>query len=308
MTGCVFRQGVLARVLVVLVCTLLTLGALSCTKKSETVPAGAVVETGTAISADGLPIYYTVQGEGEPALVFVHGWCCDGGYWSEQLGRFAQRHKVVAVDLGGHGQSGLDRQTWTMEAFGEDVKSVVEKLGLTEVILVGHSMGGEVIIEAARLMPGRVIGLIGVDTLQDMESSTFSQEQIDGFTTPMRENFEGTMTTTVRGMFPADADTILVARVAADMASAPPEVALSALQEFFSHDLKEPLQVVKAPIHCINSDKYDTNIEANRRVAYAYDVTIMPGVGHFLHMEKPEEFNRHLEEVILKFKGGLTAP
>ena len=157
MTGCVFRQGVLARVLVVLVCTLLTLGALSCTKKSETVPAGAVVETGTAISADGLPIYYTVQGEGEPALVFVHGWCCDGGYWSEQLGRFAQRYKVVAVDLGGHGQSGLGRQTWTMEAFGEDVKSVVEKLGLTKAVLVGHSMGGKVIIEAARLMPGRVV-------------------------------------------------------------------------------------------------------------------------------------------------------
>ncbi len=308
MTGCVFRQGVLARIIVVLVCTLLTVGALSCTKKSEAPPAGAVVETGTAISTDGLPIYYTVQGAGEPALVFVHGWCCDGGYWSEQLGRFAQRYKVVAVDLGGHGQSGLERQTWTIEAFGEDVKSVVEKLGLTEAVLVGHSMGGKVIIEAARLMPGRVIGLIGVDTLQDMESSTFSQEQIDGLTAPMRENFEVTMTAFVRGMFPADADTILVARVAADMASAPPEVALSALQETLTHDLKESLQEVKAPIHCINADKYDTNIEANQRMAYAYEVTIMTDVGHFLHMEKPEEFNRHLEEVILEFQGGPVAP
>jgi len=70
-----------------------------------------------AISADGVSIAYEVRGEGEPALVFVHGWCCDRSYWDAQLPYFAQKYKVVAIDLTGHGESGLDRKEWTMGAF-----------------------------------------------------------------------------------------------------------------------------------------------------------------------------------------------
>ena len=51
---------------------------------------------------------------------------------------------MVAVDLGGHGESGMGREHWTMEAFGDDVAAVVRGLGLERVILVGHSMGGYV--------------------------------------------------------------------------------------------------------------------------------------------------------------------
>ena len=93
------------------------------------------------LSSDNVPIYYEVQGDGEPALVFIHGWCCDRSYWREQMGEFAQQYKVVTVDLAGHGESGLDRKAWTMSAFGEDVVAVVESLGLDKVVLIGHSMG-----------------------------------------------------------------------------------------------------------------------------------------------------------------------
>ena len=93
-----------------------------------------------AISPDGVPIYYETQGTGQPALVFVHGWSCDRSYWERQVGHFAHQYQVVAIDLAGHGESGLNRQAWTMPAFGEDVVVVVEKLGLEQVVLIGHSM------------------------------------------------------------------------------------------------------------------------------------------------------------------------
>ena len=121
----------------------------------------------SALSADGVSIHYQVQGKGKPALIFIHGWCCDRSYWDEQLSHFTQQYKVVAIDLAGHGDSGLERKAWTMEAYGEDVVAVVNKLKLQEVILVGHSMGGYVILEAARRLPERIIGLVGVDTLND---------------------------------------------------------------------------------------------------------------------------------------------
>ncbi len=95
-----------------------------------------------AASADGIPLAYEVHGTGRPALVFVHGWSCDRRYWSKQIDYFAQRYQVVVLDLAGHGESGLGRRAWTIPAFGQDVVAVVEKLGLKEAVLIGHSMGG----------------------------------------------------------------------------------------------------------------------------------------------------------------------
>ena len=78
----------------------------------------------TIDSFDGVPISYEVRGNGSPALVFVHGWSCDRTYWKAQVEPFAVNHKVVTIDLAGHGESGTQRSDWTMEAFSEDVAAV----------------------------------------------------------------------------------------------------------------------------------------------------------------------------------------
>ena len=65
------------------------------------------------ISADGMPIHYTVRGNGAIALVFVHGWCCDQRYWDQQVEHFAPHYTVVSLDVAGHGASGRDRTQWT---------------------------------------------------------------------------------------------------------------------------------------------------------------------------------------------------
>jgi pimeloyl-ACP methyl ester carboxylesterase len=117
-------------------------------------------------SKDGTPISFEIHGAGEPTLIFVHGWSCDARYWHAQLPHFAKNHRVVMLDLAGHGHSGMTRSQYTMRAFGEDVRVVTESTGNRRVILIGHSMGGSVIAEAARIMPNRVMVLIGIDTLE----------------------------------------------------------------------------------------------------------------------------------------------
>jgi pimeloyl-ACP methyl ester carboxylesterase len=119
-----------------------------------------------ATSRDGTPISYEVFGSGEPTLVFVHGWCCDARYWRAQVPCFSKAHRVVVLDLAGHGHSGASREKFTMKAFGEDVRAVAEETGSRSLILIGHSMGGSVIAEAALLMPDLVKGIIGIDTLE----------------------------------------------------------------------------------------------------------------------------------------------
>jgi pimeloyl-ACP methyl ester carboxylesterase len=122
-----------------------------------------------ALSSDGVPIHYDVQGSGTIALVFVHGWCCNRGHWAGQLDHFTPHYTLVTIDLAGHGASGRDRTRWNMPSFGRDVTAVVEQLGLEQVVLIGHSMGGLVIVEAARRLPSAVIGLVGVDTWRNVE-------------------------------------------------------------------------------------------------------------------------------------------
>lgn len=255
--------------------------------------------TDLANSADGIRIVYETSGEGTPALVFVHGWSCDRSYWAGQLQPFSQQYKVVAVDLAGHGDSGLGRAAWTVAAFGDDVAAVVERLGLRRVILVGHSMGGDVIVEAARRLPGRVRGLVWVDVYKQLQTHR-SPEEIQGFVSPFRGDFVEKTRALVRGMFPPSADQSLVERVAADMSSAPPAVALGALVSAISFDREIPraLQELQLRVVAINPDSPPTDIASMKR--HGVDVVLMSGVGHFPMVEDPERFNRLLETAIEK--------
>jgi pimeloyl-ACP methyl ester carboxylesterase len=254
-------------------------------------------DKGRVMSPDNVAISYRVRGTGKPALVFVHGWCCDQGYWKFQVPHFAKRHKVVTIDLAGHGESGLGREAWTMKAFGKDVVAVIEKLDLDRVILIGHSMGGAVIIEAARQMPRRVIGLVGADTYLNLERR-YTQEQIDETLARFKANFVESTGKLVRSIFLPYADPALVEWVVKDMSFAPPEVGIGAMQGYLTFEPKEALKRVRVPIYCINSDMRPTNVEAGRRHALSFEVKLMSGVGHFVMLEDPQTFNRLLTETI----------
>ena len=253
---------------------------------------------GTAKAPDGAEIRYEAAGSGEPALVFVHGWSCDRSYWRAQTDHFAASHRVVAVDLGGHGESGLSRKDWTMAAFGGDVRAVVDALGLRKVVLVGHSMGGHVIVEAAQLMPDRVAAVVLVDTFEDVDRH-MSEEQLESFLAPMRAEFRGTTEAWVRRyLFVGRSDPKLVDRIARDMAAGPPAVGLSAMVNIRHYDEGAGLAAVKAPVRMINADLFPTNLEAARRRKPDVSLAVMPGVGHFLMMEDPDEFNRLLARAV----------
>lgn len=253
---------------------------------------------GTAMSPDGVPIRYEVHGHGDSTLVFVHGWACDRSYWKEQIPFFSERYQVVTLDLAGHGESGQERSGWTVPAFAQDVVAVLEALNLKQVVLIGHSMGGSIVVEAARMAPVGVAAVIGVDTYQNVGWS-FNDEQIDVFLSPMREHFTLATTDFVRQMFLPESDSLLRERVAADMSSAPPEISVACLENFFRYDLKGALSDLGVPIGAVNTAKYPTDLEALRAASPQFQLEIVDGVGHFLMQEKPEEFNQTLNALMV---------
>jgi len=250
-------------------------------------------------SVDEVEVAYTVSGYSETALIFIHGWSCNKSYWSSQINTFNDKYKVITIDLAGHGESGLERENYTVELFGEDVAAVVNNLELNKVILIGHSMGGSVIIEAAKRLDGRVIGLIGVDTYQSF-TDDWTPEQKEGFLHSFNENFVNSTIEFVKSMFPPDADQILLEKISQDMSQAPPRVATSAMRNLFYYNPIPSLKEIDLPIISINCDLYPVNIEENKKHVKSFEVKMMKGVGHFIMLERPEEFNSLLSEAVDK--------
>lgn len=280
MTIPLFRSRIAVRLLV---CMLLA--ATACDSRTNH-PTDASSAVGTAVSSDGVPIQYEVHGDGAPALVLIHGCSCDRSYWAEQVGPLSRHYKVITIDLGGHGETGLGREDWTIDSFGADVAAVISSLDLKSVLLIGHSMGGDVIFQAARRMPERVRLLIMLDTYKQLGTPR-SDEEIDELGAQFGADFPAVTERFVRGIFPADAEPALVDRVALDMASAPPAVALSAIRSSFRHarEMPELIEELRIPVVAINPDDAPTDLESMAR--YGVDVEIMPGVGPLAHDGSP---------------------
>ncbi len=267
---------------------------------------------GQVASPAGGAVAYESHGTGSTALVFVHGWSCDKSYWKHQVPVFEDDYQVVCLDLGGHGDSVQIRENWTLDGLVQDVLAVVNELKLDRVILIGHSMGGTVVVETAGRIPDRVIGIIGVDTLQNVEKQ-YSEEEFQAFVGPMEENFsETTMGFVTKGLFRPDADPELVKQVATDMAAGSPEVGVALMKNLFNHDLTAILKDMTIPIRLINADLYPTDEVANERHMQDFQLILMEGIGHFPQLEDPDRFNTVLRKVLSSWKhdasGDTEAP
>jgi pimeloyl-ACP methyl ester carboxylesterase len=254
-----------------------------------------------ALSFDSVRIAYDVNGEGNTALIFVHGWSCDARYWQKQVPVFAQNYQVITVDLAGHGHSSFDREEFTMMSFAKDIEAIIKKENIDRAILIGHSMGGAVIAESAKLNPEGVIGIIGVDTLQNITLRT-PQNEIDEMLKPFEADFKIATYNFVLSMFPTGADEKLKNWIKEDMSSAPKEVALSAFRNYLGQyangEAKTVFEHITIPVVSINAKLWPTAAEQNKKYIRDYQLFYVEGTGHFPMLEKPEEFNRLLENAI----------
>jgi len=260
-------------------------------------------QTGIAKSADCVAIHYATQGQGEIALVFVHGWAINRRYWDAQVPAFARTHRVVTLDLAGHGRSGKERKDWTVAAFGQDVRAVVEALSLEKVVLIGHSMSGNVVLEAAKVMPERVVGIVPVDTLLDVDEVT-SDAEVKGAIAAFRADYKATASGFMRKyMFTDTTPKALVEEVVKDATSFPPEIGVPILEHTWRHDPRPLLKEIHVPIVAVNADKFPTRLDHARQYAPQYDALIVKGVGHYLMREDPAAFNAQLARAVARVTG-----
>jgi pimeloyl-ACP methyl ester carboxylesterase len=255
------------------------------------------IERKTCLAEDGVSIVYSAAGAGDPALVFIHGGLADRTFWEEQLREFAGLHRVVALDLPGHGESGLNRKKWGIPEFGADVKAVIEAEKLKNVVIFGNSLGGPVAIEAALLLPDRVLGVVGVDTFQVL-NTRITPEEAKQRAESFQRDFAGALKQMVRMLFHADADPALIAEAESRMGGTSPEAAHAMLMSFAGYDVGAAARRLTVPLRAINGDLYSTDVKGNRKVKADFDAVIMKHMGHYPMLERPTEFNNRVTEVV----------
>lgn len=258
-------------------------------------------------TTDGNQMPYTVAGQGGTTVVLVHCWMCARSFWSEQLPVLARRYRVIAMDLPGHGDATATRDAWTMRSFGEDVAGLIRGLDLSDVVLVGHSMGGPVSLRAAALAGERVRGIVAVDTLHNAEF-LFSGEQIDAFMRAFEEDFVGACGEFVRQMFPEEGAGQTMQRVQETSCRADrKEIGVALMRDFGDIDMPQWFREAGVPIRAINAAAPNpTMIDVNRKYAN-FDAVTVENVGHYLHMTRPEQFNPLLLRAIHEILNTETA-
>ncbi len=112
---------------------------------------------------NGITLAYEDRGAGRPAFVFVHGWTCNRSFFAPQAAHFARQHRIVSIDLRGHGESDKPQGPYTRAQDADDIAYMIEQLGLGPVVAVGHSMGGLTVLQLAATHPACVAAIVMVD-------------------------------------------------------------------------------------------------------------------------------------------------
>ena len=165
-----------------------------------------------------------------------------------------------------------------MPAFGGDVVAVIEKLGLRQVVLIGHSMGGDVIVEVALALPERIVGLVWVDTYRTL-GGVDTPEETEEFVRPFRQDFRTAVEAFVRPMFVAGSDPRAGGACRRRHVGRTSRGAVEMMQHAVTNDdaILAALPRLQAPVVAINPDYRPNDVEALRR--HGVEAVLMPESG-----------------------------
>jgi 3-oxoadipate enol-lactonase len=253
-------------------------------------------------SADGVSIHYAVEGHG-PAVVLAHCLGCDLHYWDVAAADLARDHRVVRLDFAGHGGSGTERKTWTIEAFAGDIRAVVDAAGVDKFTLVGHSMSGTIALETARELGDRVTGVVPIDSVLDVDAH-MPAEMRAKVLAELRADYRGFMEKQLPHMLPKNPDPKVVARVRGDAMAADPERVAGILDSLFAYRADVTLDHLAMPVVAIDADREPVALDHDRAHAPQFDARVIPDTSHWLMLDKPAEFARTLREVVESIESG----
>lgn len=248
--------------------------------------------------SDKTKIHYKINGNGKKSLVFVHGWLGNTDWWKNQEDFFKDKYQIITIDLGGHGKSDKTRKNWTSEQYASDIKAVINDLSTSEIILIGHSMAGAYVLEASK-NESKVKAIILVDTLKDLDQD-FTPEQAEEF---MFSNYRKDFKSAVENLLPQylfveKTPENVKKQLQSEFLQNEPDLAINILRPLYEMDIRKIAKQINVPVRAINSDASPTNVQNNQKYFSDYNYKTINETGHYPMLEKPDEFNAILNQVI----------
>ncbi len=257
------------------------------------------------IKRDNAIINYNITGNGDTTLLFVHGSYIDQTYWKQQVDYFSTNYKVVTFDLPGHGKSGTERKRWTTQSFAEDVLAVIKELDLKNVILIGHSWGGDINLIAATSHPKNIIGFIAIDFFKNAATalSPEYQQQAVSIEQKLKTDFANTNEQYARmALLTKETPIEITNRVVKDYRNAYQPMGKEITSEIFNvlfETEKKLLPQLKFKLFLINVDYQPTNEEPLKQYAGSgYELLHIKGTCHYPMLENPEGLNKALKKAV----------
>ncbi len=249
----------------------------------------------SAATVDGIKIHSSTAGKGPKTVILVHGWTCDESTWNSQVPVLSKEFRVITLDLPGHGQSGAPKDgKLSMELFARAVEAVRKDSKADRVVVVGHSMGTPVVIEYARLYPQHTAALVFVDGLVNLRGGPASGPGVPNPSRMAGPDGPKAREEMIRGMFSASTTPDMQKHILSMMLAAPESTAVAAMQATFDPAYWKG-DVFTEPVLGLYADHSRSGDREYMKTHFPnMDYQEIPGTGHFLMLEKPEEFNRLL--------------
>lgn len=266
------------------------------------------------LQRQGAQLFYEQQGDGSPALVFVHGFTCDHTDWQAQVDFFTPRHRVVTCDLRHHGASTGDSAHCDIETYGADVAAVLGTLNLPPAVLVGHSLGCRVVLHAYLDAPQHVAALVLIDGSRMGSGEPLAAEQ----TIRQRIHamgYHAMLQHLFAGMFLPGSDQVVQERIIKRALALPAGVGATLFPRLARWDaqyldralsrMTVPLLVmqstylnpqgVRVPLQQGETTPY---LDLIRQHAPRAEIEIVSGAGHFTMLDAPEAVNQRLDKFV----------
>jgi len=259
-------------------------------------------------------LFYTDEGAGQPVLL-VHGYTCDSHDWDYQIPALVEKYRVIAVDLRGHGHSSAPAEGYTPRGYANDLARLLKQLGTGPVVAAGHSMGGATVVALAVEHPELVRAVVPVDSAYGFapEMSGMVTDLVAGLGSPAGH-------AVARGFFlntfyPPSSPLHLRTHHARRLEAVPAHVlkkafeGIASVPEQFAYTPQSEAYLAKVtcPALCFRAGNANPAAVADWERAqfkhpYSHAVA-WEGSGHFLHQERPAEFNA----LLLQWLEGLPA-
>lgn len=256
----------------------------------------------------GVGLCFEDVGRGAPPLVLIHDLGHDHASFTPQIEHFRRTHRVVAVDLRGHGRSDKPDDEYTMASFADDVAWVCYELGVYSPVVVGHGLGGAIAFEMGARYPALPAALVALDSLilppPDTRITLHSMVECLN-TTACRDILERQVMEQIRG-----SRSVAVQRrndLVEGISRASSRAVASGWENALAWNGAMAAVYCRVPVLYVDGGTRATDLSRLRELRPQLTVERTETVGHFQHLEAAENVNAIIERYVESLRMGTLA-